>query len=175
MDNANKLGNILIVMLTVIGTVSLLALGAFGFWFFQNKLANKPLPSSSSAPAVSLPPSAAPVISSAPSASIISSPAVPTKSDLELIKDAFSAKYSRPASECKPTISKQQGNYISGGITFEGEMGGGWFLAYKEGGKWKIVADGNGTVMCADIEPYNFPVSMVPECWDEATSKLIER
>ena len=52
---------------------------------------------------------------------------------------------------------------------------GGWWLAAKTSGEWVIVADGNGTVLCSDIEDYDFPVSMVPECWDETTQTLVTR
>lgn len=94
--------------------------------------------------------------------------------DEEGIKEAFSLKYNRPVAEINITTDKMIDNRASGGVIFSGEMGGGWWLAAKEEGTWKIVADGNGAVMCADVEPYNFPVAMVPECWDEATSQLIK-
>lgn len=97
------------------------------------------------------------------------------KSTLEQIREAFAQKYSKPISEVEVTVSKDTGKYASGGVKFAGEIAGAWWLGYKGNTGWIVVADGNGTVMCASIEPYNFPVSMVPECWDEATSKLITR
>ncbi len=100
---------------------------------------------------------------------------VQTKSDLEQIKEAFAAKYNKPLGDITVTIDENTGTYANGGVKFEGEIGGAWWLAYNDGTGWIIVADGNGSVLCADIEGYNFPTSMVPECWDEATSKLIQR
>ena len=111
-----------------------------------------------------------PVASPAPTASIKE-----TKSDLEQIKEAFAEKYNKPLSDVNVTISDNTGTYAKGGVSFAGETGGGWWLAYNDSSGWIIVADGNGTVMCEEIEPYNFPVDLVPECWNEATSELIER
>ncbi len=54
-------------------------------------------------------------------------------------------------------------------------FGGGWFLAAEVGGQWVIVDDGNGTVSCEKINPYNFPTTLVPECWSDATQDLIQR
>lgn len=48
-------------------------------------------------------------------------------------------------------------------------------LAAKVNGTWKLIWDGNGTISCASIDPYNFPVSMVPECWNETTGKSVKR
>jgi len=102
-------------------------------------------------------------------------PTVEEKSALEKIKEAFATKYSKPLADVNASISENDGTYAKGGVNFAGEMGGGWFLAYKGTAGWIIVADGNGTVTCASIDPYNFPTTMVPECWDEDTSVLITR
>lgn len=88
------------------------------------------------------------------------------------IKQAFSEKYDHPVSAVNLTISEEYDNHAHGGVNFEGEIGGGWWLAAKVSGKWILVADGNGTVNCSDIEPYGFSSDMVPECWDEARGEL---
>jgi len=72
-------------------------------------------------------------------------------------------------------VGESTGEYAKGTVSFLGEIGGGWFLAAKTEEGWVVVADGNGTVMCEDIADYDFPVAMVPECWDEATQTLVER
>jgi len=100
--------------------------------------------------------------------------ASPQKSDLEQIREAMAAKYNKPVSQTNVTISKNTGSHASGGVTFEGEMGGGWLLAAKSGGKWVIVADGNGTISCELIAPYNFPSTIVNECVNNA-GKVISR
>jgi hypothetical protein len=105
---------------------------------------------------------------------IIPLPTIPQKSDLELIKEAFAQKYNRPVSEINVTVSKNDGTHAHGGVSFAGEMGGGWFLAYKESNGWIIVQDGNGTISCEAIAPYNFPADMAPECVGK-NGKLIKR
>ena len=98
-----------------------------------------------------------------------------TESDLVQIKEAFAEKYNRSVGEIDATIDNNTGTYANGLIRFAGEIGGGWWLAYNSGDGWIIVADGNGSVLCDDIEGYDFPTDMVPECWDEATNTLIQR
>ena len=57
-----------------------------------------------------------------------------------------------------------------------GEGGGGRWFAAKVNGLWKLVWDGNGIIKCSDLADYpEFPVSMIPECFDEASDKLVKR
>lgn len=91
------------------------------------------------------------------------------------IKAAMAEKYGKSQSEVEITVSDYQDGFAKGGVQFAGEMGGGWFLAAEVGGEWVIADDGNGTVACEKIEPYNFPVSMVSECWSDAEGKIIYR
>lgn len=109
-----------------------------------------------------------------PSPTLSPSPTVVKKTDEQGIKEAFSQKYNRPVSEVSITISKNNGIYAQGGVKFAGEMGGGWFLSYKEETGWIIVDDGNGTISCEKIAPYNFPKEFVPECVDKS-GKLIKK
>ena len=97
--------------------------------------------------------------------------AVPTVSDLDLIKIAFADKHSQPVSAVILTISENNLTYARGSISFVGDTAGGWWLAAKVDGTWIAVQDGNGYVSCEEISPYNFPKSMVPECVD-AKGKL---
>jgi len=99
----------------------------------------------------------------------------PTKSDIEIFKELFANKYTKPTGDITLTVDENTGSHANGGVKFAGEIGGAWWLAAKSGGQWVIVADGNGTVPCSAIEPYSFPTSMVPECWDEGTGTLIIR
>ena len=69
-------------------------------------------------------------------------------------------------------IGSISGPYASGGLGFRDAMGGGWFLGYKDGGIWVIVEDGNGMPTCSVVEPFSFPVAMVPNCaLDDGTPK----
>lgn len=100
-----------------------------------------------------------------------------TKQSIEvLIKQAFKEKYPDwEIEKVKVQVGNSTDDYASGGVSFEDEIGGGWWLAAKVGQKWEIAADGNGTVSCADIDPYGFPVDMAPYCFDEEIGQMIDR
>ncbi len=163
----------LLVTLVALVSVLILISGGLLFWLLTNKVdfANKA--SLSVSPTPTLIPTVNPQTTVVPIQTISPSQ---VKSDLQQIKEAFAQKYSKDLAKVNVTIKDNSKPHMSGGVSFAGEIGGGWFLAYyNNSDNWIIVADGNGTVMCDDIEPYNFPTNMVPECWDEATSKLITR
>lgn len=94
------------------------------------------------------------------------------ESDLELIKKALADKNEWSIENVNVTVSKNTGTHASGGVTIKGEMGGAMFLAAKVDEEWVAVWDGNGTISCSSIEPYDFPTDMVEECWDESTGAL---
>lgn len=101
-------------------------------------------------------------------------PKVPEVSEEEVIKNLFVEKYDKDISEVEITIEKEEGNYIAGSVVFgEGGPGeGGHFLAKKES-EWVLVYDGNGLIPCEGLD--GFSSSMVPECYDENTDKIIIR
>ena len=95
--------------------------------------------------------------------------------DETLLIQAMSDRHTKDPDDIDITIEGNDGEYANGYVGFAGEIGGGWWLAAWDGNSWTIVADGNGTVLCDDIVAYDFPVSMVPECWDETTMSLVTR
>jgi hypothetical protein len=97
--------------------------------------------------------------------------------DAEEIKQALIKKNNWTNMEIEVTVSKNDGQYASGGVKEKGsEAGGGYFFAVKDGGVWKIVADGNGTISCDSLVPYpDYPSSMIPECYDEQTGQVVKR
>ncbi len=95
-------------------------------------------------------------------------------SDLEMLTNAFAEKYGRLVADTNVVITNNTGEYANGGVTFTGDISGGWWLAALKNGEWVIVADGNGVVMCADLVGYDFPLEMVSECWDESASQLVQ-
>jgi len=102
------------------------------------------------------------------------SPTTSAINDIESIRKAMALKYGKLPADVELEVSKKTALHAWGVTKFKGEMGGGWFLAYKGSGGWIIVDDGNGTISCEKIEPYDFPVSMVSGCVD-ANGKLINR
>lgn len=93
-----------------------------------------------------------------------------------LIKEAFKEKYPDwEMSKVKVDVGDSTDEHASGGVSFADEIGGGWWLAAKVNNRWKIVADGNGTVSCLEIDPYDFSTEMVPFCYDEKSQQMIDR
>lgn len=91
-----------------------------------------------------------------------------------VMKKYIALKHNSDENSLNVSVSKIEGNYAKGGVSDEG--GGGMWFAAKEGGVWKLVWDGNGIISCSTFELYpNFPTSMVPECYDEATQNLVKR
>jgi hypothetical protein len=89
--------------------------------------------------------------------------------DEQRIKQAFADKYNKPMTEIYVQISQDDGNYSKGSVKFgHGGVGeGGYFVAYKKDGAWKIAADGNGEVSCRYLAYYGFPASMTDNfCYD---------
>ena len=163
---------ILKVLIYFLTTILVFLAGGFTFYFLQTKVLNKSeekktVPAAEKQPAPVEEGQEQPMINSEPaSTNTLESnvPVVEEKSDFELIKEALATRFSKDLGATTANIGKQIGNYVSGGVKFEGEIGGAWFLAYKGASGWVIVSAGNGTIPCTDIEPYNFPVELVPEC-----------
>ena len=141
------------------------ALGV-GFYFGQNQNKN-----------LSFKKEITPSVAISPPLQPTNSP-IPTKIEREavvVIKELLANKHNKPLSDTQVTISKKDDTHIQGGVKFAGEIAGAWFLAVKDSnGQWVIVDEGNGTISCEKIAPYNFPSSMVKECVN-ASGKLIKR
>lgn len=91
-----------------------------------------------------------------------------------VIKKYIALKHSSDESALTITVSKIEGNYAQGGASDEG--GGGMWFAAKEEGVWKLVWDGNGAIECSTFSLYpNFPISMIPECYDAVKQDVVKR
>lgn len=176
--------NFLNIFLAFAAVVLLMIGGAAIFWFYQQNLApkadetTKPSPAARETAAISpspKPPTATPTTATTVPGDEEPEPEAEAPDDTALIRQAMADKYDRPVEDVILTVSDNTGTHANGGVRFEEEMGGGWWLAYKDGDNWIIVADGNGTVPCSAIEGYDFPTDMVPECWDEDTGELVVR
>ena len=105
-------------------------------------------------------------------------PAVEEDSDetvIESLKLLFAQKYEKRVEDIAVTISKREGDYLTGGVKFAEEIAGGYVLAAKVNGAWKIVFDGNGSWTCSAVDVVDFPSTLAPECWDENTMTVVDR
>lgn len=79
-------------------------------------------------------------------------------------------------SNSRVLIRTHFGKYIGGSVSPIDGYGGGYVFAVKEGNIVKVLADGNGQIMCSYFKDYpEFPRYLVPECLDEVSGKLITR
>lgn len=91
----------------------------------------------------------------------------PTKSADELVANALYQEFSKDSSSLTFSIGKKSDNSAYGSMTFTDTGEGGYFVAAKDnGGNWKIIADGNGTIECSVLDQYNVPASVVDQCYD---------
>lgn len=99
-----------------------------------------------------------------------------TEEEISLaLEEAFAVKYSKEVENVDVKINKREGNYIVGGVMFTGEMSGGYVLGAKVDGEWKIVSDGNGITPCNVLDEVNFPVNLVPGCWNTENNTSVNR
>lgn len=94
--------------------------------------------------------------------------------EIENIKQAVYKKTGLNSTVADVTVSEYTSNFARGGVKEKEAVGGAYFIAAKVDDKWICVYDGQSQPNCEQIEPYNFPVSMVPECLNES-NKVIER
>ncbi len=101
-----------------------------------------------------------------------------TGDDNDIFIQAFLNKYpdwEEKLDTLELTVDSNDGAFASGGVRFTDEIGGAaWFAANTDDG-WVIAWDGNGTIGCAEIEPYDFPLEMIPECWDDENQVMVDR
>jgi hypothetical protein len=94
--------------------------------------------------------------------------------DVETAKEALKVKHPDwDVSDMVATVDESDENFATGSVG-DGPGGGMYFAANTDDG-WVIAWDGNGLIGCADIEPYDFPTHMIPECYDYDTDTSIKR
>jgi outer membrane lipoprotein-sorting protein len=87
----------------------------------------------------------------------------------ELIAKKFAEKYNKPVSDITINLTQQTNDHVRGMISFAPAEPGNsaMFLAAKVSSEWQIVFDGNGSYSCQEVEQYNFPDSMVEDCFNQ--------
>jgi hypothetical protein len=113
------------------------------------------------------------LVTGTPSAAVVSPTTDETAVLIAAVKAGLVAEHGPDAATMTITVSKIVGNFAQGGAAATG--GGGMWFAAKVNGVWKLAWDGNGTISCTSVNPYNFPATMIPQCWDDATQKLVTR
>lgn len=153
-------GNVLVALLVIFALVGVNAVVWYGF--FQSKS----LPSPTPIP----PPESTP--SSALRFEVGEASPTPTAASAEdeaaliaAVKAKVSADTGTPADQLKVTVSQNTGLHAKGNVKEEEAVGGGYWLAAKSGSAgWVVVYHGQSQPRCTDVNAYDFPTRMVPEC-----------
>jgi len=98
------------------------------------------------------------------------------EADLNLIKEALIAK-GLSLEEMKVVIKTHLGTDIEASVVpVSVPAGGGYVFATKVAEEMKIVADGNGAIMCSMLAEYpDFSTYLIPICYDETTGLEVTR
>jgi len=159
-----------VVLITIISIVFVVAVGYMGYVLGIKKTESTQTTSTPVATTnivTKTSSSATATISSVPESSPTTS-----VSDENLIKQAVYDKLGTSESDIKVEIEKIEGDYAKGySHSAKEEAGGGFFIAVKKSGTWKVIADGNGVIECSVIEKYNVPSTIVGECYDSSTGE----
>jgi hypothetical protein len=149
---------------TLILAVALLGMVAYGGYYYGTKKFTPTGPAEVSTTATT-------------TATVKATPTVDEKAALTAaVKQGLVAEHGSLANNMNVTVSKIEGNYAQGGAVDPASVGGAMWLAVKVNGSWTLVWDGNGTISCSLMATYpGFPVSMVPECWDESSLTSVKR
>jgi len=97
-----------------------------------------------------------------------------TSTIIAAVKKGLIAEHGNDANSLTITVSSINGDYAKGMAS--AQAGGAIWFAAKVNGVWTLVWDGNGQISCKALAPYpNFPKTMIAECYDDATQKMVTR
>ena len=95
-------------------------------------------------------------------------------SEIQAIKEAVYKKTGLTSGNADVTVDKYTSTHAKGGVKEKEAVGGAYFIAAKLNDKWICVYDGQSQPTCEQIEPYDFPIELVPECLD-SSNQVVER
>jgi|SaaInlStandDraft_5_1057022.scaffolds.fasta_scaffold91222_2 hypothetical protein len=99
-----------------------------------------------------------------------------TDEDVSAVRQKLAESFSLDISEVQITTEGESSlEFMTGYVNVgEGEKGGIYFAARTSDG-WIIAHNGVGIVYCDLVDQYDFPVGMVPKCYDIDTGISVER
>ena len=167
-------------MKTVIVIMLLIIIGAGGFYLGQQYKLVPVTPATNTVPATSVtitpPPTVGPTTTAAPAQTNMQEltyEAAQPGAVMTAVTEQLNAKYGN-GSVGTMSVTKIEGNYAKGMVN--GQGGGGMWFAAKVNDIWQLVWDGNGIIQCSDLTNYSdFPKTMIPECYNTATQKMVVR
>ena len=155
----------------IIFVILLVLIGAGGFYLGQtyklvpNTPVSTPTPLAKPDPALQDTPTQAVAVTVAP---------VDSTRLVSDVRAGLVAEHGQDAASLTITVKMISGVYAEGAASEQGG-GGMWFAVYTNG-EWKLVWDGNGSVLCSDLTPYpDFPKTMISMCWDDKAGQNVTR
>jgi hypothetical protein len=101
-----------------------------------------------------------PTMTVEPTEEVIESTPTPYNEDELFIRGALVDRLGVAVENLQFTITQNTGAHAMGIVSND------YFIAAKDLGSWVILYDGQGTPYCLDVEPFQVPIEMVPECLD---------
>lgn len=103
-------------------------------------------------------PTASPTATLEPTEEVIIPTPSPFNEDELFIRGALAERLGVEPEDLQFDISINIGSHAVGTVSND------YFLAAKDLGSWVILYVGQGTPYCTDVDPYQVPIEMVPEC-----------
>ncbi len=99
-----------------------------------------------------------------------------TTDDVQQVREKLAESFKMDLAEIQITAEAESSlEFMTGFVNVgEGDKGGIYFAAKTTDG-WQIAHNGVGLVYCEIVDKYNFPVGMIPKCYDAVTGMSKER
>jgi len=99
-----------------------------------------------------------------------------TDQDLKDVKKKLAESFSMDEEEVQITAEGESTpEFMTGYVNVGESEKGGIYFAAKTDGKWELVHNGVGVIYCSVVEKYNFPIGIIPRCYDIETGKTKDR
>ncbi|MFZ5438077.1 MAG: hypothetical protein ACOZAK_03425 [Patescibacteria group bacterium] len=99
-----------------------------------------------------------------------------TADDVQQVREKLAESFKMDLAEVQITAEAESSlEFMTGFVNVgEGDKGGIYFAAKTADG-WQIAHNGVGLIYCEIVDKYNFPVGMIPKCYDAVTGTSKER
>ena len=99
-----------------------------------------------------------------------------TEEDVLTVRKKLAEGFGLDLAEVQITVeSESEINYMTGYVNVGESDKGGIYFAARVGDSWEIAHNGVGVVYCDMVDKYDFPVGLVPKCYDMGTGISKER
>jgi len=99
-----------------------------------------------------------------------------TEADIIQLREGLAASFDMPVEDIQITIERDSTKQFATGYVNvgEGDRGGIYFAAMADG-NWQIAHNGIGIITCLQADRYNFPVGLIPRCYDPEAGVNLDR